>query len=191
MTPRRDPNAWLLRPARAFSRKGSNGNARARRPSHGRVIVVALVAMFATLSPAQDQPVPTTSSPATSNFDVHFQSVDVTLDPKGQPLAAYQIEFVADAARVKLVGVEGGDHAAFREPPYYDPAALSQHRVILAAFSTSADLPRSATRVARLHVQISGDGQPEWSAKLIVASSDKSGSIPGEVSLSDSEGVKR
>ena len=147
-----------------------------------RVCVVILMLLIASFSVAQEQSATTTRTPTTS--DVRFQTVDVTVDPRGKPLAAYQIEFVADAARVKLVGVEGGSHAAFREPPYYDPAALSQHRVILAAFSTSADLPKTATRVARLHVQVSGAGEPQWSAKLIVASSDQSDSIPADVRIS-------
>jgi hypothetical protein len=60
--------------------------------------------------------------------------------------------------------------------------------VILAAFSTSTDLPKTSTRVARLHVQITGDERPDWSAKLIVASSPKSDSIPAHASLS--EGAK-
>ena len=156
-----------------------------------RVAVAIFMLLLASFGRAQQQEPASTSTASTTPVasDVHFQSVDVTLDPKGQPLAAYQIEFVADAARVKLVGVEGGDHAAFREPPYYDPAALSQHRVILAAFSTSADLPKRVIRVARLHVQMTGDGQPEWSAKLIVASSDKADSIPAEVRVT-AEGAK-
>jgi len=164
-----------------------------------RVAVAILMLLLASFGRAQEQQQPVSTTTSTKPFasEVRFQTVDVALDPKGQPLAAYQLEFVADpsarsgqaAARVKLVGVEGGDHAAFREPPYYDPAALSRHRVILAAFSTSADLPKSATRVARLHVQISGDGQPEWSAKLIVASSDKT-SIPADVRVSAAEGAK-
>ncbi len=154
----------------------------------GWVVAIAsvsllIVSLLATLSPAQRRPAAT--MPSTTSSAVRFQTVDVTLDPKGRPIAAYQIEFIADADRVKLVGVEGGDHAAFREPPYYDPAALSNHRVILAAFSTSADLPRTSTRVARLHVQVSGDEEPRWSAKLIVASSDTSDSIPVEVSVSE------
>lgn len=141
-------------------------------------ILVLLLASFGGAQPAA----------TTTSSGLRFQGVDVTIDPKGQPLAAYQVEFVADASRVKLVGVEGGDHAAYREPPYYDPAALNRNRVIVAAFSTSADLPKAATRVARLHVQVSGDGQPQWTAKLIVASSDKSDSIPADVSLA--EGAK-
>ncbi len=151
------------------------------------LMVACLVALLRSDGHAQD--VAPADAPAT-NAVTHFEAVDILIDPGGTPLAAYQIEFVAAAARVKLVGVEGGDHAAFREPPYYDPAALSRHRVILAAFSTSADLPKSVMRIARLHVQISGDGQPEWSAKLIVASSATSDSIPADVRLSAAEGAK-
>lgn len=146
-----------------------------------RAAVAILVLCLASFGRAQS----TSTSPATTRF----QSVDVMLDPKGEALAAYQLEFIADASRVKLVGVEGGDHAAFATPPYYDPAALSKHRVILAAFSTSSDLPKTSTRVARLHVQITGDAKPDWSAKLIVASSIKSDSIPARASLS-AEGAK-
>ena len=152
------------------------------------VILMLLLASFGRAQQQQQATATATTASTMSSADVRFESVDLTVDPKGQPLAAYQLEFVADANRVKLVGVEGGDHAAFREPPYYDPAALSQHRVVVAAFSTSADLPKTVTRVARLHVQISGDGQPQWSAKLIVASSDKSDSIPADVKVS--EGAK-
>jgi hypothetical protein len=155
-----------------------------------RAAVAILMLLLASFGRAQHQLPATTSSATTgeSSANVRFQSVDVTLDPKGQPLAAYQLEFVADANRVKLVGVEGGDHAAYREPPYYDPAALSNHRVILAAFSTSADLPNGATRVARLHLQITGEEQPQWRAMLIVASSATSDSIPADVRVS--EGAK-
>src|SRR5688500_19123649 len=128
-----------------------------------RVAVAIFMLLLASFGRAQQQEPASTSTASTTPVasDVHFQSVDVTLDPKGQPLAAYQIEFVADAARVKLVGVEGGDNAAFREPPYYDPAALSQHRVLLDAFSTSAELPKRVIRDARIKVQLKGDGIPE------------------------------
>ena len=141
-------------------------------------IILALLTVLLSVAPAQ-----------TSEPSVRFATVDVSVDPKGQPLAAYQLEFVADAQRVKLVGVEGGDHAAYREPPYYDPAALSRHRVILAAFSTSSDLPRSATRVARLHLQITGNEKPAWEAKLMVAADAGAQKIPA-ATVSLSEGVE-
>ena len=91
------------------------------------------------------------------------------IDPAGKPLAAYQIEFVADASHVKLVGIEGGDHAAFAQPPYYDPAALSRNRVIVAAFTTGKDLPTKSFRAARLHLEILGHSKPDWQAELITA----------------------
>ena len=129
------------------------------------------------------------AAPATSEEStVRFATVDVVIDPKGKPLAAYQVEFVADAARVKLVGIEGGDHAAFKSPPYYDPAALSKYRVIIAAFNTGSDLPTWSFRAARLHVQITGSEKPKWEAKVIVAASADGATLPG-ATMTLQEGV--
>jgi hypothetical protein len=143
-----------------------------------------------TTSPAPEHPAPD----ATSS---HFTAVDIFLDPKGSRLAAYQLEFLADPARVKLVGVEGGENAAFKEPPYYDPAALSHSRIILAALNPAAagHLPAGRSRVARLHLEITGNAsapRPEFSAKLIVAASPDEKPIPSAaVSVAESEGVDR
>jgi len=117
-------------------------------------------------------PVTLASQTLPATRSVRFTTVDVRIDPHGQSLAAYQVEFIAPP-QVKLVGIEGGDHAAFKDPPYYDPAALTQSRVILAAFNTGSDLPKAAFRVARLHVQVesSSEQTPAWTVKLIVASS--------------------
>jgi hypothetical protein len=100
---------------------------------------------------------------------VRFEAVDVFVDPQGQPLGAYQIEFKATTGDVKLVGVEGGASEAYRKAPYYDPKALQQSRIILAAFSTDSSLPIVRTRVARLHLQVTGDAKPEYELKLMVA----------------------
>jgi hypothetical protein len=146
------------------------------------VIIIAMMSLAA--APATDQA-------------VRFTTVDVRIDPAGKPLAAYQVEFIADASRVKLVGIEGGDHKAFAPPPYYDPAALSRNRVIVAAFNTGNDLPTKSFRAARLHVQISGSGntseKPKWEAKLIVASAADGTAIPAAAaSLSEgSEGAAK
>lgn len=99
---------------------------------------------------------------------VRFEAVDVIVDPQGQSLGAYQIEFKATGG-VKLVGVEGGESEAYRKAPYYDPKALQQSRIIIAAFSTDSSLPTVRTRVARLHLQISGDAKPEYELRLMVA----------------------
>jgi hypothetical protein len=89
---------------------------------------------------------------------------------------------------VKLVGVEGGDAPAFRNPPYYDPAALNHRRVILAALTTASDVPHAPFRAARLHLQVTGSSDPQLTAKLIVAASPAEQTIPANVSLN--EGAK-
>jgi hypothetical protein len=127
------------------------------------------------------------AAPATDEAP-RFTTVDIRIDPAGKALAAYQVEFVADASRVKLVGVEGGDAKPFAQPPFYDPAALSQNRVIVAAFDTGTELPTSPFRAARLHVQITGTDKPKWEAKLIVAADAEGQRIPG-ATVSISEGA--
>ena len=54
-----------------------------------------------------------------------FTTVDIIVDAGAESLAAYQIEITA-RGDAKIVGVEGGDHAAFKAPPHYDPAALQE-----------------------------------------------------------------
>src|SRR5262249_48068684 len=110
------------------------------------------------------------------------------VDPHGLPLAAYQVE-VWDASRaVRIVGIEGGEPAAFRDPPRYDPAAMQNDRVILAAFNTGNELPSSRVRVARLHVAIEGAAEPEWHARLTVASSPDADTIRADVEISKGDG---
>ena len=84
------------------------------------------------------------ADPAPAARVVRFAYVDVYLDAGAKPLAAYQVELTPTAGDVVLTGLEGGEHAAFRDAPYYDPAALhaAKGRVIVAAFNTGADLPR-------------------------------------------------
>src|SRR5689334_1766283 len=87
---------------------------------------------------------------ALANGDVsRFMVVDVQLDSGAESLAAYQLEFLSTNGTVKIVGIEGGEHAAFKQPPYYDPAAMQQDHVILGAFNTAAvaQLPSGTVRV--------------------------------------------
>ena len=108
---------------------------------------------------------------------VSFVPVDVYLDTGTKHLGAYQLEISAKNAAI--VGLEGGDAKAFSQAPYYDPAALQQNRIIVASFSTDADLPAGLTRVATLHFMVTGDGvigpgggggkMPAMESKLVVA----------------------
>jgi hypothetical protein len=114
---------------------------------------------------------------------VRFQPVEVYIDSGAEKLAAYQFELMTKTGQVKIVGVEGGSHPAFANPPYYDPAALQNDRIIIAAFNTSKDLPKGRTRVATLHMQITGDTQPEYEIKLIVVANLDGKTIPGTITL--------
>jgi hypothetical protein len=114
---------------------------------------------------------------------VRFEPVDVYVDSGAAPLAAYQFELKATAGRVAIVGLEGGEHPAFKDAPYYDPAALMKDRVVVAAFSTGQDLPQGRTRVARLHMQVTGDEKPAYAVKLVVAASADGKEIPATVSI--------
>ena len=122
--------------------------------------------------------------------NVRFTWVDVIVTSADAPLAAYQLELVAKTAGVAIVGIEGGDHPAFKKPAYYDPAALAKNRIILAAFTTANDLPSGKTRVARVHVRIAGDVAPEVAAKLIVAATTDGKEIKASASVvqADSQG---
>ena len=96
--------------------------------------------ILVALSGAQ-RPAPT---PGTPRRPVLFLPVDVTMDVGDVPLAAWQIEVWAPEAQIQLVGLEGGEHAAFAEPPYYDPVAKERghERVVGVELITPAPLRR-------------------------------------------------
>ena len=118
---------------------------------------------------------------------VRFEAVDVYVDSANAPLAAYQVEFTAETGTITIVGIEGGEHAAFSEPPYYDPKAMRANRAVIAAFSTRNDLPRGKTRVARIHVQVTGDVEPEYIVALRIAASADGERIPATATTARGE----
>ena len=118
---------------------------------------------------------------------VRFAPVDIYLDSGSTPLAAYQFELRATTGEIKIVGVEGGEHEAFREAPYYDPDALAKDRIIIAAFNTGQDLPTGRTRIARVHLQIGGDVEPEYELNLTVAAAADGQNCPAEIALERGE----
>ena len=100
---------------------------------------------------------------------VRFAPLHIYLDSGNRSLAAYQFELKATTGQIEIVGVEGGEHKAFSEPPYYDPAALAQDRIIIAAFNTGQDLPTGRTRIATIHLLIKGEAEPQYELNLTVA----------------------
>lgn len=118
-----------------------------------------------------------------NNETVRFEAIDIFVDSGEAQLAAYQFELFSKDAGVEIVGIEGGDHAAFKEPPFYDPKAMNNNRVILAAFNTGENLPAGRSRVARIHVQLQGPGQKEYQTKLTVSATAEGDQIPAKLSI--------
>jgi len=118
---------------------------------------------------------------------VRFAPLHIYLDSGDKPLAAYQFELKAAAGQIEIVGVEGGEHEAFSEAPYYDPAALAQDRIIIAAFNTGRNLPAGRTRIATVHLQIKGDVEPAYELNLIVAGDADGEEIPAELTFEKGE----
>ena len=141
------------------------------------VLVPALVMQNAGETPAPQtrEAAPVTRPGAVGN--VQFKAIDVFVDSKDQLLAAYQFELHATAGDVKIVGIEGGEHAAYKQAPFYDPKAMMRDRVIVAAYSTSGDLPAGKTRVARVHVRVAGDVEAKYELKLTASASKEGKSI--------------
>ena len=123
------------------------------------------------------------AQPAATKETIRFQAVDIFIDSKDTPLAAYQLEFLVKTGDAKVVGVEGGEHSAFRGAPFYDSKAIQHERVIIAAFNTtSADkLPKGKTRVATIHLQITGEQKPDCVVRLETAATLDGRKIVAEI----------
>jgi hypothetical protein len=122
---------------------------------------------------------------ATEEGRIRFCAVDIYVDSKGSPLAAYQLEFTVTNGVAKIVGIEGGEHPAFHEPPFYDPKAMQRERVILAAFNTGNELPSGKTRVATIHLQVIGDAALQWELKLQAAGNSAGARIAAQASFEE------
>jgi hypothetical protein len=145
-----------------------------------RVLAILMILSFLGTSPGAQE---FAGEKLLAGATVRFTFVDVFIDAGEHLLAAYQLELAAEVGDVKIVGIEGGENAAFKEPPYYDPAAIRRDHVILAAFSTDQQLPKGPTRVARIHVQITGDVVPQYAVQLTVAASTDGKKMSAKVSL--------
>jgi len=117
-----------------------------------------------------------------------FRAVDLFVDSGSQPLAAYQLSFACAAADAKIVGIEGGEHSAFAEPPYYDPKAMQNNRVVVAAFNTasSGQLPRGRMRIATIHIQTSASAERRYELKV-----DAAATAAGESMTVSAEAIER
>jgi hypothetical protein len=150
-------------------------------------LTVTSIVMTVALLVSAQQPPPTRDEtrPAeeVTRGTHHFTAVDIYIDAGDQPLAAYQLELSAGTGAFRIVALESGEHPAFSRPPYYDPAALSRRRIIIAAFSTDDHLPTGKTRVARVHLQTIGNQTPQYNVRLHLAATADGKKIPAAVGV--------
>ena len=145
------------------------------------IILLSISIMVPVLARQSDPDYPA------NQLKVRFAPLHIYLDSGNKPLAAYQFELKTAAGQIKIVGVEGGQHEAFKEAPYYDPAALANDRIIIAAFNTGSELPKGRTRIATIHLQIIGDAEPDYELKLTVAADADANEIPAKISFEKGE----
>ena len=118
---------------------------------------------------------------------VRFVELEIYIDSGDQSLGAFQFELRTTRGNVKIVGVENGEHKAYKDAPYYDAAALANNRIKIAAFNTSGDLPSGKSRVATLHLMITGSVKPEYKLDLTVSANADAEEIAAEISYEKGE----
>jgi len=116
-----------------------------------------------------------------------FTTVDLYV-VSDTPVAAWQVELAERSGAMQIVGIERGDDATFRDPPYYDRVVLERaatERIVLASLSLSGadQLPRGRVRIARLHVRTIGAAQPDYEARLIAAGTADGRPIDAQLNL--------
>jgi len=176
--PDREPSRFAAATTRRGARAGNPGTlaAEARVTPRGRVnaglgwigwrsLIVSFVLFLWPAAELLAQP------PADEEGRTRFCAVDIFIDSGSTPLAAYQFRFAVTNGTARIVGIEGGEHAAFRQPPFYDPKAIQTDVAIVAAFSTapSAELPAGKTRVATIHLRVTESSRRQFELKLQTA----------------------
>ena len=111
--------------------------------------------------------------PQAADPDIRFAALDIFVET-AEPLAAWQFELRESSGRMRVVGVENGDSAAFGDAPYYDLDAVNAgaaDRIIVADYSlgSAGELPTGRSRIATIHVQLEGTAAPDYVVNLVAA----------------------
>jgi hypothetical protein len=121
---------------------------------------------------------------------VRYAPWAIEIDVGDAPIAAYQVELVVRSGDATIVGVEGGTVDGFREPPYYDAAALAGGRIILAAFNTKVSLSPGRHRVATVHMREAG-AAPVYELRLVAAAAPDGSAAVADIDLVSGKGENR
>ena len=129
---------------------------------------------------------------AQADASVRFEALDIYLDSEA-PVAAWQFELAERSGRMKVVGVENGESATWSDAPYFDREAVSlgeADRIIVADYSLAAagQLPVAKTRIATIHIQISGDAEAEFDLRLVTAVSADGNRVDADISIGQPNG---
>ncbi len=119
--------------------------------------------------------------------DVRFAAVDIFLE-SAEPVAAWQFELADRRGTMKVVGVEQGESAAFERVPYYDREAVDRgqaDRIIVADYSLAdaTELPRGRSRIATIHLMLSGDTDADFNLQLVTATTYDGEVMDARISL--------
>ena len=129
-----------------------------------------------------------TTAPADAR-EVRFRPLHIELEVERTPVSVWQVELVVVSGDARIVGVEGGTAEGFREPPYYDSAALLGGRIVLAAFNTHIGLPAGRHRVATVHVREAGPS-PTYELRLAAAAGPEGAPAAAKAILVMEEGAQ-
>jgi len=126
--------------------------------------------------------------------DTRFAAVDIYLD-SNEPVAAWQFELDDSHGTMKVVGVEQGESPAFTRVPYYDREAVrlgEADRIIVADYSLAdtGELPRGRTRIATIHLMLSGD-TADLRVDLVTATTHDGVRTDAGISLAVREGSRQ
>jgi len=152
-----------------------------RRPlALAAILLVAAATVGPSLKLAEAQP-PAAAAP------VRFEAIDVFVE-SDEPLAAWQFELAEASGSMTVVGIENGESEAYAGTPWYDLDAVAADRadrIIVADYSLSQPdaLPVGRTRIATVHVRLSGDAAPDFELNLIAAGNAEGRPIAATVTL--------
>ena len=126
-------------------------------------------------------------SSATAAQDVRFAAVDIYID-SAEPVAAWQFELSDRRGGMQVVGVEQGESQAFERVPYYDREAVRSgqaDRIIVADYSLADvdELPSGRSRIATVHLMLSGDNDADFNLQLVTATTYDGEVMDARISL--------